>query len=56
LIVYNALLEPRAAAEIAKHTGTTVAMVHQVIYTYNRFGMSAVETPGKGDRRHHSLT
>lgn len=47
LIIYNALVEPRAAAEIAKHTGTTVAMVHQVISTYNRFGVAAVETPGR---------
>ncbi len=55
LIIYNALVEPRAAAEIAKHTGTTVAMVHQVISTYNRFGVAAVETPGKGGRRHQYL-
>lgn len=56
LIIYNALVEPRAAALIAKHTGTTVAMVHQVISTYNRFGVAAVETPGKGGRRHQYLT
>jgi hypothetical protein len=56
LIIFNALVEPRAAAEIAKHTGTTVAMVHQVISTYNRHGVAAVETPGKGGRRHQYLT
>lgn len=56
LIIYNALVEPRAAAVIAKHSGTTVAMVHQVISTYNRFGVAAVETPGKGGRRHQYLT
>lgn len=56
LIIYNALVEPRAAAEIAKHTGTTEAMVHQVISTYNRLGVAAVETPGKGGRRHQYLT
>jgi len=56
LIIYNALVDPRAAAEIAKHTGTTVAMVHQVISTYNRLGVAAVETPGKGGRRHQYLT
>jgi transposase len=56
LIIYKALVEPRAAALIAKHTGTTVAMVHQVISTYNRFGVAAVETPGKGGRRHQYLT
>ena len=31
LIIYNAQVEPREAADIAKHTGTTVAMVHRVI-------------------------
>lgn len=56
LIIYNALVDPRAAAEIAKHTGTTRAMVHQVISTYNRFGVVAVETPGKGGRRHQYVT
>jgi transposase len=56
LIIYHALVEPRAAAEIAKHTATTVAMVHQVISTYNRLGGAAVETAGKGGRRHQSLT
>jgi|SRR5947209_6598111 transposase len=56
LIIYNALVEPRTAAEIAKHTGSTVAMVHQVISTYNRLGVAAVETPGKGGRRHQYLT
>ena len=56
LIIYNALVDPRAAREIAKHTGTTVAMVHQVISTYNRLGVAAVETPGKGGRRHQYLS
>lgn len=56
LIISNALVEPRAAAEIAKHSGTTVAMVHQVISTSNRLGVAAVETPGKGGRRHQALT
>jgi transposase len=56
LIIYNALVEPRPAAEIAKHTGTTEAMVHQVISTYNRLGIAAIETPGKGGRRHQYLS
>ena len=54
LIIYNALVEPREATDIAKHTGTTVAMVHQVIASYNRLGVAAVETPGKGGRRRKS--
>ena len=41
LIIYNALVEPREAAEIAKHSGTTVAMVHRVIASYNRLGVVA---------------
>jgi hypothetical protein len=51
LIIYNALVEPREAADIAKHTGTSVAMVHWVIASYNRLGVVAIETPGKGGRR-----
>jgi len=30
--------------------------VHQVISTYNRLGVEAVQTPGKGGRRHEYLT
>ena len=51
LIVYNALVDPREAAEIALHTGTTKRTVHQVISDYNRQGVEAIETPGKGGRR-----
>lgn len=56
LIIYNALIEPRKAEEIAKHCGVSKAMVHQVVSTYNRRGVEAVETPGKGGRRHEYLT
>jgi transposase len=56
LIIYNALVEPRKAEEIARHCGVSKATVHQVISTYNRFGVAAVETPGKGGRRHQYLT
>lgn len=49
-------MQPFSAREIAKHTGTTAALVHQVISTYNRLGVSAVETPGKGGRRHQYLS
>jgi transposase len=56
LIIYNALVDPREATAIAKHTGTTVAMVHQLISAYNRVGVAAVETPGKGGRRHQDVT
>jgi len=56
LMIYNALVEPRKAEEIARHCGVSKASVHAVISTYNRFGVGAVETPGKGGRRHQYLT
>lgn len=56
LIIYTALAEPRKAEEIARHSGVSKATVHQVISTYNRLGVGAVETPGKGGRRHQYLT
>jgi len=56
LIIYQALVDPREAAQIAKHCGVSPATVHQVISAYNRRGVAAVETPGKGGRRHQYLT
>lgn len=56
LIISNALVDPREAKDIAKHTGVSVKTVHQLISTYNRWGMAAVETPGKGGRRNEYLT
>ena len=56
LIIYNALVQPRKAEEIARHCGVSKATVHQIISTYNRLGVGAVETPGKGGRRHQYLT
>ena len=56
LIIYNALVEPRKAEEIARHCGVSKATVHDVISTYNRLGIAAVETAGKGGRRHQYLT
>ncbi len=63
--VYNALVDPREAAQIALHTGTTKRTVHQVISDYNRKGVAAIseaaslretETPGKGGRRRGYLS
>ncbi len=56
LIIYNALVEPRKAEDIARHCGVSKATVHQVISTYNRWGIEAVETAGKGGRRREYLT
>jgi hypothetical protein len=50
LVIYNALVEPRAAEEIAKHTGVSLSTVHQAISEYNRYGERAIETPGRGGR------
>jgi hypothetical protein len=48
LIIYNALVDPREASDIAKHTCTTVAMVHQGIASYHRLEVAAVETADRG--------
>src|SRR5260370_40923262 len=51
LIIYNALVEPGKAEDIARHCGVSKATVHAVISSYNRQGRAAVETAGKGGRR-----
>ena len=51
LIIYNALVEPRKAEDIARHCGVSKATVHAIISSYNRLGVAAVETAGKGGRR-----
>lgn len=56
LVVYNALVDPRPAQEIAKHTGTSVRTVHQVLSDYNRLGAVAIETLGKGGRNNSYLS
>jgi len=55
-IIYQALTAPRKAEDIARTVGVSLATVHQVISTYKRRGVEAIETPGKGGRRHQSLT
>jgi hypothetical protein len=56
LILYQALIAPRKAVEIATYAGVSVTTVRRVISTYNRFGPAAMETPGTGGRRHEYLT
>jgi DNA-binding MarR family transcriptional regulator len=56
LILYNALVEPRPAEEIARHCGVSKATVYAVISRYNRLGVAAIETKGQGGRRRHYLT
>jgi transposase len=56
LIIYNALEHPRSAEDIAKHTAVSVGLVHKTISEYNRLGVSAIETKGKGGRRNAYLS
>jgi len=56
LVIWNALVAPRPAAEIALHTGLAVQTVHNLISAYNRKGPAAIETPGKGGRRRSYLS
>ncbi len=55
-IIYQALTAPRKAEDIARTVGVSPATVHRVIATYNHEGVAAIETPGKGGRRHQYLT
>lgn len=56
LIIYQALVDPRTAEEIARHCGVKKFTVQQLISRYNRFGIAAVETKGKGGRRREYMT
>jgi hypothetical protein len=51
LIIWNALVHPRPASEIALHTDVSVAAVHSVVSRYNRFGPEAIEGREHGIRR-----
>jgi len=56
LVIYNALVDPRPATEMALHAGISVASVHKLLSQYNRTGAEAIETPGKGGRHNYYLT
>src|SRR5258708_3921613 len=55
-IIYQALTAPRQAEDIARTVGVSVSTVHRVMAAYNREGVAAIETPGKGRRRPQYLT
>ncbi len=55
-IIYQALTVPRKAEDLARTVGVSASTVHRVIAAYNRGGVAAIETPGKGGRRHQYLT
>lgn len=56
LVIWNALVDPRPASEIALHIGLAEQSVHNLISRYNRLGPEAVEGPGKGGRRRSYLS
>lgn len=47
LVIYNAIIDPRPASEIAMHTGLTEASVRRIIQEYNRLGPEALEEAEK---------
>lgn len=51
LIIWNALVDPRPALEIALHTDVSVSSVYDVVSRYNRFGPEAIEGHEHGIRR-----
>ena len=55
-IIYQALTAPRKAEDIARMVGVSLTTVRRVIATYKQAGVTAIETPGKGGRRHQHLT
>jgi transposase len=54
-IMYHALVDPQPAEIIALHGGVAKDTVHKLISQYNRFGLAARETPGKGGRKRFYL-
>jgi transposase len=56
LIIYQALINPKTAKEIALDMGVSEHTVHCLIAAYNRDGEKAIETKGKGQRQKANLT
>lgn len=56
LVILNALVDPRPAKDIALHTGLAVQTVHNLVSSYNRQGLKALEGPGKGGRHNAYLS
>jgi transposase len=51
LVIWNAVVDPRPAVQIARHIGVSVSTVHNVISLYNRYGPQAVEAAKQSKRR-----
>jgi len=47
LVVYNALIDPRPVAEIAKHTGLSESSVHKILAEYNQSGPESLDAHRK---------
>ncbi len=56
LIVYNALIAPRKASDIADLLAVSTSLVHKVIFLYTREGAKALDVPGPGGRYHEYLS
>lgn len=56
MIIRHALICPRPASEIAKVVGVATQTVHNLIASYNKVGISAVEVAGRGQRQRAYLT
>lgn len=56
LVIWNALVDPRPAKEIALHLGMSVHTVRNLISLYNRQGSKGIETPGKRGRKNYYLS
>lgn len=56
LIVYNALIAPRKACDIADLLAVSTSLVHKVIFLYTREGAKALDVPGPGGRYHEYLS
>lgn len=56
MVIWNGLVAPRPAREIALHTGLAEQTVHNLISRYNRHGPEVVEGTGKGGRRRSYLS
>src|SRR5262249_38575604 len=56
MIIRHAVVDPAPAKDIALRLGLSVCTVRDLIEAYHRQGPDAIETPGKGQRQHASLS
>jgi transposase len=55
-IVYNALVDPRKAEDIAASVGASKSLVQKMVSRYNREGAQAIEIKSCGGRYHEYLS